>query len=236
MRKLNKKNIMILIILIILSIVGLKAFNKSRANKTLEIIAKFNDIEGLVDDEKSTLLATNENENGMAITLPEFVNDKKINKYIITKKDISDENNLNIPNTESTESANQTENTESTNQTESTESIKQTESTENMEKTQNTENKNETIEKLPGEKIYLTQEEIEKLEITLAIYYDKIEIEQQILYNKKISYKDENNSELISISGYMPQNTQIEVNSINISELEKEISENYPNNTIVRKL
>ena len=71
MKRKNKNFIIILIVLIILIIVGLKAFNNSKANKTIEITANFKDVEGLVSDEKMTLVASNDGENGMAIILPE---------------------------------------------------------------------------------------------------------------------------------------------------------------------
>ena len=88
MKKTSKKYIVILIILIILIIVGLKAFMSSKANKQIEITANFSDLNKMANDEKTTILATNDGENGMEIILPEFANEKKVSKYIITKKDI----------------------------------------------------------------------------------------------------------------------------------------------------
>lgn len=197
MKKINKKSIIILIVLIILIIIGLRAFNESRANKTIEITASFKDINGLLNDEKSTLVATTEGENGIAVVLPEFANEKKIIKYIIEEKDIVEDNETSQ---------------------------------------ENSQNKGRTIEKLPGEKIYLTQEEIENSSITLEICYDTITVDEQILYNKKISYKDEDEFELITVLGYMPQNTRLELTESDISSLEKEISEKYEKYKIVRKL
>lgn len=198
MKKINKKSIIILIVLIILIIIGLKVFNESRANNTIEITANFRDTNGLLDDEKATLIATNEGESGMAITLPEFANENKIIKYIIEEKDIVEENdntNIEVPQTSG-----------------------------------------RIIEKLPGDKIYLTQEEIEKLAITLEISYDTIKVEEQMLYNKKISYKDEDEIDLITVSGYMPLATKIQVSETDITSLEQEVSENYSEYKIVRKL
>ncbi len=289
MKKTSKKYIVILIILIILIIVGLKAFMSSKANKQIEITANFSDLNKMANDEKTTILATNDGENGMEIILPEFANEKKVSKYIITKKDIindetestktesaktedtkTESTKTESTKTESTKTENtktestktestKTENTktestktestktEST-KTESTktESTKtestKTESTKSEStETQNTnaeENQinNTVVEKLPGEKIYLTQEEIENKTINFEVIYDTIEIEGKIFYSKKVAYKDEDNYELVAVLGYMPENTQINVTEIDVSGLEEEISRNYSNMLLVRKL
>ncbi len=346
MKKINKKFIVILIILIILMIVGLKAFNNSKANKTIEIKTNFKDIQGLVDEETMTLLATNDGENGIAITLPEIVNEKKVSKYIMTKKDISNDNidddadnskvesvetkttksnNTDITKTESTETkmtsetstkleSTITEKTTTTanTKTESTETKATSETslktentitkatntvntktentkTENIETkstnstVQNTTNpqteaitdnsssaqstKNETmstndtktdkilseeekiteqtktestileekVEKNPGEKIYLTEEEIKSSELILEVNYDTLEENSQILYNKKISYNDDE-SELITVSGYMLLDTKLKVVEADISSLEQELEQKYNDYNFVRKL
>ena len=284
MKKTSKKYIVILIILIILIIVGLKAFMSSKANKQIEITANFSDLNKMANDEKNTILATNDGENGMEIILPEFANEKKVSKYIITKKDIindetestktesakTEDTKTESTKTESTKTENtktestKTENTKTENtktestktestKTESTktESTKtestKTESTKTEStKSESTETKNTNaeenqinntvVEKLPGEKIYLTQEEIENKTINFEVIYDTIEIEGKIFYSKKVAYKDEDNYELVAVLGYMPENTQINVTEIDVSGLEEEISRNYSNMLLVRKL
>ena len=284
MKKTSKKYIVILIILIILIIVGLKAFMSSKANKQIEITANFSDLNKMANDEKTTILATNDGENGMEIILPEFANEKKVSKYIITKKDIindetestktesakTEDTKTESTKTESTKTENtktestKTENTKTENtktestktestKTESTktESTKtestKTESTKTEStKSESTETKNTiaeenqinntVVEKLPGEKIYLTQEEIENKTINFEVIYDTIEIEGKIFYSKKVAYKDEDNYELVAVLGYMPENTQINVTEIDVSGLEEEISRNYSNMLLVRKL
>ena len=269
MKKTSKKYIVILIILIILIIVGLKAFMSSKANKQIEITANFSDLNKMANDEKTTILATNDGENGMEIILPEFANEKKVSKYIITKKDIindetestktesakTEDTKTESTKTESTKTENtktESTKTEST-KTESTktESTKtestKTESTKTEStKSESTETKNTNaeenqinntvVEKLPGEKIYLTQEEIENKTINFEVIYDTIEIEGKIFYSKKVAYKDEDNYELVAVLGYMPENTQINVTEIDVSGLEEEISRNYSNMLLVRKL
>ena len=308
MKRKNKNFIIILIILIILIIVGLKTFNNSKANKTIEITANFKDVEGLVSDEKMTLVASNDGENGMAIILPEIVNEKKVKKYIITKKDISNENIKNTINTKTetmatsnikTENAQteititkstETENTKSeaivtksteTENTKSEATVTKSTETENTKSeatvTKNTETKNtkseatvtkstetentqteatiinntenfitettkedvktENIEKNPGEKIYLTQEELKNLEITLEINYDTIKEDSQILYNKQINYNDEDKNELLTVSGYMLLDTQLKVSDLDITkELEQKLEQDYSDYNCVRKL
>ena len=248
MKRKNKNFIIILIILIILIIVGLKAFNNSKANKTIEITANFKDVEGLVSDEKMTLVASNDGENGMAIILPEIVNEKKVKKYIITKKDISNENIKNTINTKTKTMATSNIKTENA-QTEMT--ITKSTETENTQTEatiiNNTENfitettkedvKTENIEKNPGEKIYLTQEELKNLEITLEINYDTIKEDSQILYNKQINYNDEDKNELLTVSGYMLLDTQLKVSDLDITkELEQKLEQDYSDYNCVRKL
>ena len=86
MKKINKREIIILIILIIMLIIQIRAFTNSRANNLTDITAKIVDSSGLLSEETFVITAINEAESGMAITLPNIINTKKINKYIITKK------------------------------------------------------------------------------------------------------------------------------------------------------
>lgn len=286
MKKLNKKGIVKLIILIILIIMQIKAFDNSRANKLTYMTAKIIDSSGLLSDESCTMIAINEGDNGMAITLPDFINTKKINKYIVTKKEIMETENKTqeeeiitetenkIPEEETiTETENEmpeetiqeteseipgeetiieteseipeeetiteTENeipeeavTEIESETTENEIIAETESETSEETITETEATVTTVEMEPGEKIYLTQEEINALEIELTVQYDTIDVDSQTLYNKKITIKDEEDYELLSVSGYMPYDTEIQTNEIDISNLETRIIAKYPNTFI----
>ena len=99
MKKLSKKRkIVILIILTILIIIGLRVFTKSRASKTVEITANFKDEGGLLSDEIAIVTATDEGENGTSCVLPDFANDKKVNKYIVAQKNIESSNEENQQN------------------------------------------------------------------------------------------------------------------------------------------
>ena len=182
MKKTKSKNIVILIVLIILIIVMLRAFIKSRANNVVEITANFKDNNSLLSDETVTLEAINEGESGYSITLPDIINTKRVSKYIITQKEI-------------------TENTE----------------------------ENVTVDILPGEKIYLTSEEFENLQVSLVAEYDFLEVGTQTLYNKKLIKNDSEDCELLSVSGYMFYDTDMQVNEADITGVESKIEENYSN-------
>lgn len=182
MKKTKSKNIVILIVLIILIIVMLRAFIKSRANNVVEITANFKDNNSLLSDETVTLEAINEGESGYSITLPDIINTKRVSKYIITQKEI-------------------TENTE----------------------------ENVTVDMLPGEKIYLTSEEFENLQVSLVAEYDFLEVGTQTLYNKKLIKNDSEDCELLSVSGYMFYDTDMQVNEADITGVESKIEENYSN-------
>ena len=163
MKKTNKRNIVILIFLMILIIILLRAFSNSRANKVIEITANIEDNSSLLADEKTTLEAINEGESGFSITLPDVINTKKVTKYIVTQKEIientEEEKQENVTNT-----TNETTNDIGSNEETGTIDVKQADTTnpQAIEKTSK-------VEKLPGEKIYLTQEERENSSIILTV-------------------------------------------------------------------
>ena len=275
MKKINKKGIAKLIILIILLITQIKAFKDSRANNITYVTANIIDASGLLSAETSSIIARNEGESGMAITLPDIVNTKKVTKYIVTKKTIieklvepeqteqEEEPKTELEETEQvegpkTESEKTEQVEEPKKEPEETEQLKETiteievteSKEENIEQEQSVQKEEtvtettteiettketiiENVEKLPGEKVYLTQEEIENLEITLTVEYDTIEVNSEMLYNKKLTVQDSDNYELLSVSGYMPYDTQIQSNEIDITNLENEIITKYPNSFLI---
>lgn len=255
MEKINRKNVVILIILLILIIIGVRIFNNSKANKQIEITANFKDFNKLASNETATIVATDDGKNGTAVILPEYANEKKISKYIIIKKSIIDENS-----DTSTQRKNETlENTavenkvvnetfenmvaKNTTVNETLENITVVNTTVNETATNvavtneivtNTTTKTEslTAEKLPGETIYLTQEELENKLIEFEVVYDTVEVDSELLYNKKVTYEED----VFSIIGYMPEKTKINVTETDISNIEEEIANNYSQMDIVRKL
>ena len=194
----------------------------------------------------------NEGESGYSITLPDIVNTKKISKYIITQKEIienevTEQESTNIEdatNTLSTENTNTVDTNETTTNTVTTDIVdtngtdtnttdivseeKTTSSGTTETTTETATDANSTVEKLPGEKIYLTQKELDNLQVTLTAQYDTIEVDTQILYNKKLIAKDEEDYEILYVSGYMPYDTEIELNEADFTNVENEIIENYP--------
>ena len=253
MKRIDKKGVVKLILLIILLIMQIKAFDNSRANKITYITAKIIDSSGLLSDENSTLIAINEGNNGMAITLPNIINTKKISKYIITKKKIIETEDVEDESKTSTEEINTDAILNENENIQQTEEIIDEENTINVdeelfeEKTTNeeviddkvineetnTETNTETIEMLPGEKIYLTKEELDTQEIELIVQYDTIEVESQNLYNKTLIVKNVDDYEVLSVSGYMPFDAVIDLNEIDILVFENEIIEKYPNSFLI---
>ena len=198
MKKINKKRILILIGLIILILLEIKEFRDSKAEKIINIKANYKDSQELIEDENVTIQAVNEGKDGISITLPELVNEKKVSKYLIANQEIVTKNE---------------------------------EKEENSVNEQKNENTKEFEEKLPGEKIYLTQEEKDKLNIDLVVEYDSLEIEKERLYNKKLALEDKD-KEILNVSGYMPLKTEMTVENIDLSTIEKQIESEYPNKKI----
>lgn len=200
MRKINKKKVVMAIILIVILIIEIKAFTDSRANKITEITANIIDTSGLLSDETIDLQATDEKDIGTAITLPDIINQKKIKNYIVEKKEIEREDENEVLN-------NITEN-ESSNSEDS-----------------------QTI--LPGEKIYLTKQELKDKKIVLKVEYETKEKEDKLLYNKTIEQEIDTNK--ITISGFMPESAQIKVENSNLEQV-KDITKEHINDKINLKI
>ena len=65
------------------------------------------------------------------------------------------------------------------------------------------------VEKAPGDKVYLTNEEKENKNIELKVEYDRKEVNGEIYYNRIIDTNKDNYN--IKVEGYMPKETEIEV-------------------------
>ena len=154
MKKINKKRIVLLIILICLLILQIKAFMDSTANKLLEITLDAKDNAAILDESSVTAEATDEGESGYSLILPEVINEKKVSKYYIAEKN---------------------------GENEESESIE--------------------VEKSPGDKIYLTEEEVESQKVELKVDYDSKTGENIILYNEQIEKELED--KVITIKTYV---------------------------------
>ena len=230
MKKINKKKILILIAILLLILLEIKAFRDSRAEKTIDIESVYKDSLGLVSDETMQIKAFDEGKSGISITLPDTVNNKKIKKYIITEQNIANDN------VTSSEEVNELNENESiSNESPESESVSneivQT-NTSNINTSKENSSENSTIEKKPGEKIYLTEEEKENLKISFLIEYDTLTVKETVLYNKSFTVLNDDEEEKLCVSGYMPLETQMNVETTDIQELESQIEQAYPDFSI----
>ena len=93
------------------------------------------------------------------------------------------------------------------------------------------ENIQQTVEILSGEKIYLTNEELENRQITLKVEYDtKEQDDKTLLYNKYL--EQEINNQKITITGYIPQDAQLSVTEVENSSIEGQVEKYIKENEI----
>lgn len=171
MEKLRKGKVFILILLLILIIFELIAFQNSRAEKVITISANFSDSKNLVEEVTENIEATDKDESGYSVVLPDKVNNKKISKYYITSKLINESNEI------------QEEN---------------------------------VVEKLPGDNIYLTEDELKEKQINFEIDYDI----KDDLYNQSLTTQIDNYN--VTIEGYLPLNAELKAIAKDEEELIKE--------------
>ena len=167
-KKINKRKIVLLIILICLLILQIKAFTDSQANKILEITLDAKDKSNLVGNSTMEFEAIDEGDSGYSFNLPERINEKKVSKYYITEKNEEKEANIENSVTESSK-----------------------------------------VEKKPGDKIYLTAEEVENKKIELEVDYDKKEENGKVFYNQE--FKEELEEKNVIVSGYIEDKASLKV-------------------------
>ena len=179
MKKINKKRIILLIILICLLILQIKAFTDSQANKVLEITLSAKDSKSILEDSLVTLEAIDEGKSGYALILPEVVNEKRVSKYYITEKNIETDKEVDTTNVmnKSTEEA-----------------------------------VSSKTEKKAGDKIYLTEEEIQNQRLEIDVEYDTITEGNTMLYyeEKETKLKD---GKIIMLEGYVENGTKVKIES-----------------------
>ncbi|MGN1300975.1 MAG: hypothetical protein ACI4U9_00320, partial [Clostridia bacterium] len=169
MRKLNIKRVIITILLVLMIIIELLALGLSRAENIKEISLVAVDYEGSLANYTGTINALDGGESGYYITLPEIIDMKQIEKYIITEK-----------------------------------------TTETVEENTTT----STQDKLPGDRVFLTEQELENAQIEVQVVYDTKVTEEIKLYNRIITENVEDNSVQLSIQGYMPLEATMELEEI----------------------
>ena len=72
-------------------------------------------------------------------------------------------------------------------------------------------------------KIQLTEEQLEEEKVYIIAEYDYKEYENELIYNKNISNSQTTDKINISVSGYMPEQAELDVKKIDIEETEKKI-------------
>lgn len=219
----SKKRISILICIIILVIFEVMAFKESRANKIIEIMASIIDNDQKLDNIDIKLEAINSGASGYYLTLPEYIENKKVGEYFVEEKNIHET---------ISEVTNDTKNLENnTTQKTTNETIQniEEEQKENLDvsnsKSQETTTKSS---KQPGEVIYLTDQEVKEKSIILTAKYNAYEKNGQALYEQKIqkqveSIDNQTQGTIIQIEGYMPLNSEISVTNVSIETIEDTI-------------
>ena len=104
----------------------------------------------------------------------------------------------------------------------------------NNDITENEIEQEEYQEKKPGEKLYLTEEEIENKSINIKAEYLKKEKDNRVFYDTVIEVKNseiesekveekEEEKVVVTLSGYMPEDAEVKVKEIKQEEIEENI-------------
>ena len=203
MKKINTKKITIVILLFLITIIELLALGLSRAEKNKEINMTVIDNQKELEDISFKINAFDGGESGYYITLPETVNNIKVSSFLITKKEII------------SEKSNTTENvSQDTNST-----VNEVNNT-----TINPEETEKTVSQAAGDRVYLTQEELENAAITIQAIYDTKTINEEKLYNHIVQLETEE-TVIPSIQGYVPMTVKLINDEISSSD-ETTIKEN----------
>ena len=247
MKKNHKRNVLKLILIILFLILLIKAFSNSKAKKVLEITANIKDSEKIVKDEKYIIQALNEEKNKVSIVLPNVINEKEINEYLVIEKELNNNLENNIISKENISENNLEKNIEENiinNQNNIIINNNKIDKSENI-------NKKKLVYKRPGDKIYLTQEEIKNKSIDLEVIYQTKKVKDVVLYSKVLQNKKEDriekkeinnnieeknnledieiqNDNTITLKGYMPFDAMIKVTRINNEEIYQK-AENHIN-------
>ena len=146
----NKKRIFILISIIIIAIFEVVALKKSMADRTIQLDATIIDESLNVPDKLIKLDATNISNKNYELTLPVYIDNIKVDSYIIIAKDIHSEETVqnDVKEIEQALNFEQTENTQENELGENTEGTLNNleENAEQLEKKENSYEQHEQIE------------------------------------------------------------------------------------------
>ena len=198
----------------------------------------------LHEDNIEETTESNQNEN---IENTQITNEQSIlnnpNENVI---DINDNTILqnNVTNITNSELANNTENiitnTQNINSIEVEQEVDESNNISNIEVKQESSNSQDAnneveeetniVEKVAGERIYLTDDEIKEKKVTLKVVYDTLKKDSQTLYKQNVEAQiDENNDEVIDktikVEGYMPLGTEVKATVVSRNEVEQNIKD-----------
>lgn len=201
-------------IIFLISTIAYYFVNTSKAQNILCLAVSVMDKEGNIELANYELKVPQENE-GYTTAMELVQNGFAINKYTIVNEDefiklkeLYEEKKVN----ESKEKQNEIE-----------ENIKR--EIENLIKYEEENKETAEITDENNDKINLTEQQIENKKIYLIADYDYKEEKDKRLYNKKIYYTGTNN--YITISGYMPQNSEISVKEVEKADVENKIKDSF---------
>lgn len=233
MKKLNKRKIALVSLLAIIIIIELLALGFSRAEKIKEINFIAVDYEGKLENYIMPINAYDEGASGYYITLPEEVDKKQVEKYIVEEKKIISQSVENENIEETIENEIVAEVIDNTIPEENIlEEVKSEQPVKNIETVA-------TVEKLPGDRVFITEEELTNAQISIKVVYDtKKDNEGNTLYNMQIANElnkeeqqensEENNEEnknRVEIKSYFPIDVKLNLEE-NLEEVSKLFDEN----------
>lgn len=228
MKKHTKFKLAILILLVILIIVELIAFKNSRANKIIEMNISLTDSDQVVDSVNQTWSALSDENENYYILLPEYIGSNRVSKYENTSSNINIEAKI----ANDIKETNATIENNTNYKAQGNDISNETVNPNNTINSNGTSSKNEEVANSktykPGDKIYLSQSDIENKSINLKVTYDKKENNGLSLYYKNINA--EVNSRKIQIEGYMPEDSKIEAKEIGKEQVENELNQFLINN------
>ena len=226
----NKKRIFILICLTLLVIFEVVALQRSKAAKVIEITANVEDNEKNIQNVEVMLEATNSGASGYYLALPEYVNKKRIGQYYIVERDIHNKKSDKEVTKNETLQESVNEEFLVTNEEVLT-NTNQEEMTENTEiETPKEETEQNIAIMYPGEKLFLTDDEIADKKITLKVGYNTLTKNEKVLYEQKIEAQldDDNDGQpdtKIIIEGFMPLESTISATRVEIEQIQDSIEE-----------
>ncbi len=243
----SKKRIITLICIIMLVLFEIVAFKNSRANKIIEITASIIDDAQMLEVAQIKLEAANSGASGYYLTLPEYIENKKVGTYFIEEKNINQDEETGSEEEENQEDEslleeeasyeitqeNLEENVQENEQIDVQEEKEQVNTVDDQTETVSSESSN-IIKKQPGEVLYLTQTEVEEQSITLTVSYNYYEKNEQVLYEQRIQTEidddeDGTNDTTIIVDGYMPLGSVVSATNVYMETIEDTIKNELTN-------